>query len=770
MSKADGSIVIELKFDKSAYDKGFEEAEKEAKDFADKLKDKFSQGNSFLDKLGNGLTNFGEKLKSVGQGVTNFGKALAPLSASAAGLLTASVKGASDFTNGMAKMSTLFDTTKYSVNDLSKQFLELSNNTGISATELAEAGYQALSAGQSVEQVGQFVETAGKLAKAGFTSTTTAVDVLTTAMNAYGESAGTAEEIANKLVRTQNLGKTTVDELASSMGKIIPTASSMNVNIDNLTAGYVALTKQGIATAEATTYMNSMLNELGDSGTKIGKILKEKTGKSFQDLMAEGYSLADVLNITKQYAKENGKAYNELWGSAEAGKAALALLNGGVDEFNNTVDTMASKTDDVGEALEKLETPSVKVQKAFNRVKNSGIELGTTILAALAPTINKLVDGVEKVTTWFNSLGEGTKTTIATVLAFVAAAAPVIMIIGKVISVVGTVITFVGKAVGVIKNLWAVFAAATGPVGIAIAIITAVVAAFVLLWNNSEAFREFWINLWEQVKSACSTAAEWIMGALDSLGTFFTTTVPATLSSLISQIVGFFAQIISDTASWCANIISQGAQAGSQFVTSVVTWIQELPGRIWSFLTQTVNSAAQFVSNFANKAREAGNRFKNDLVNAIQELPGRMISIGSNIVSGIWNGISGAWGALVSNVKGLCSNLVSGFTSALGINSPSKVFRKWSYWIPSGIGKGIKDGASVALNAVKSLANDMVGVVTTDDLATRFALESGAYGYAGNYIGGNTYTVNQTINSAKELTPSEIAEDTKNAIRRLAWQ
>ena len=219
----------------------------------------------------------------------------------------------------MNKMSTLFDTSKTSVKGLSSEFLNLSNKTGISATELAEAGYQALSAGQSVDKVGKFVETAGNLAKAGFTSTTTAVDVLTTAMNAYGKNAGSADDIANKLVRTQNLGKTTVDELASSMGKIIPTASSMGVNIDNLTSGYVSLTKQGISTAESTTYMNSMLNELGDSSTNLGKIVKEKTGMSFQDCMKSGMSLGDVLKVTKDYADENGVAYNELWGSAEAG-------------------------------------------------------------------------------------------------------------------------------------------------------------------------------------------------------------------------------------------------------------------------------------------------------------------------------------------------------------------------------------------------------------------------------------------------------------------
>lgn len=148
-------------------------------------------------------TTIGQSVSKVGETVSSIGKKLAPVSVAVGGVLTASAKGANDFSNGMAKMSTLFDTSKTSVGKLSKEFLQLSNKTGLAATELAEAGYQALSAGRNVGEVGEFVEVAGNLAKAGFTSTSTAVDVLTTAMNAYGDSAGTAGEISNELVRTE---------------------------------------------------------------------------------------------------------------------------------------------------------------------------------------------------------------------------------------------------------------------------------------------------------------------------------------------------------------------------------------------------------------------------------------------------------------------------------------------------------------------------------------------------------------------------------------
>lgn len=445
--------------------------------------------------------NIGDSISKAGTTIGNVGKTIMPLSVAAGALFTGSAMSASGFNDAMAKMSTLFDTSQVSVSDLSDEFINLSNKTGLSATELADAGYQALSAGQSIEDVGGFVETAGNLAKAGFTSTTTAVDVLTTAMNAYGENAGTADEIANKLVRTQNLGKTTVDELASSMGKIIPTASSMGVNIDNLTSGYVSLTKQGIGTAEATTYMNGMLNELGKSSTTAGKLLKEKTGKSFQELMDDGNSLADVLQIMKDSADESGVGFNELWGSAEAGKAGLAILNGGVEEFNGTVKTMASDTDDVGSALEKLDTPSAQFNRALNNVKNSGIQLGTSILTMLAPALEKITGVVQSVTQWFSGLSSTQKTVVAAIIGVIAVAGPLLTTIAGLISA----ITTIHSAIVVIGPI---IAGVSAPILGIVAAVAAAVVAGILLYKN-----------WDKVKAMAAAFVEAVKAKFEAFKT-----------------------------------------------------------------------------------------------------------------------------------------------------------------------------------------------------------------------------------------------------------
>lgn len=540
---------------------------------------KNDEANDEIDKTKNKAQDLakelGDSFNKTGKTVTNVGKAIAPVSAVMAGALTASVKGASDFTKGMSKMSTLFDTTKTSVSNLSKEFITLSNKTGLSATDLAEAGYQALSAGVDAQNAVGFVETAGRLAKAGFTSTATAVDVLTTAINAYGLSQDEADSISNKLVRTQNLGKTTVDELSSSMGRVIPTASAMNVNIDNLTSGYVALTKQGIATAEATTYINSMLNELGDSGTTVGKILQEKTGKGFQQLMSEGYSLADVLKVLQDDAKASGTNFNELWGSAEAGKASLSLLNGGVDEFNETVKIMASDADDVGQALDKLDTPTVKLQKSLNQAMNSGIELGTAFMTSLTPTIEKFSAGMQSATEWFNSLSDGTKTTIATVMLFITALSPVLMIGGKLISGIGTFVSWIPKVQagitmvsGGFKALWGVLSA--NPITLVIGLIAGIVTAFVYLWNTSERFRNFWINLWNSVKSTVS-------GSWNG--------IKSTVSGAIDNV---------------KSTISNGMNSASSFVTNSLNGIKNKFTSIFNGAKNTVSGAINAIKGMFN--------------------------------------------------------------------------------------------------------------------------------------------------------------------------
>ena len=207
------------------------------------------------------INSFGEKMKETGGKLTAAGKAVMPVSAAVAGIGTAAAVSAVNFEDAMAKVSTIADTTEVPLDELRSQILALSSQTGISANEIADNVYNAISAGQKTGDAVNFVTNSTKLAKAGFADAGAALDVLTTILNAYGMEASEVTNVSDMLIQTQNLGKTTVAELSSSMGKVIPTANAYHVQLDQLCAGYAKMTANGVATAESTTYMNSMLNE-----------------------------------------------------------------------------------------------------------------------------------------------------------------------------------------------------------------------------------------------------------------------------------------------------------------------------------------------------------------------------------------------------------------------------------------------------------------------------------------------------------------------------
>lgn len=431
----------------------------------------------------------GEDVQELGGKIETVGKKVSVASATSAAALGASVKLASDYTDAVAKVGTVADLQSVSLEKLRDDMLQLSTETGRDAGEIADATYQAISASVDTADAVSFVGTSVGLAKAGFLETADAVDVLTTIINAYGLEASDAGRLSDILIQTQNDGKTTVNELSQSMGQVIPLASAYGVNIENLAASYAQLTKNGVATAQAGTYLKSMLNELGDSGSDVGEILKSKTGKSFGQLMNDGMSLGDVLGILNDSVNGDSEALAGLWSSSEAGTGALSILSSGVGAFNDELGNMQDSTGNVADALETLSTPSAKAQKSLNAVKNAGIELGSAALEAIAPLLEQLAETVKSLTERFSNLSPATQTVIVAVMAILAALGPVIIIIGTLIQSIGAIMTIapaVATALGAVKIA---IAAIGGPVTIVIAVITALVLKFIHAYNTSEEFR-----------------------------------------------------------------------------------------------------------------------------------------------------------------------------------------------------------------------------------------------------------------------------------------
>ena len=534
----------------------------------------------------------GAKIEEYGGKVEGVGKKLMPVSGVAAATGTALTKMAWDFEDGMAKVSTIADTTEVPISDLEKQIKQLSDSTGVEAGEIAENVYNAISAGQKTGDAVNFVSKATDLARAGFAETGDALDVLSTIMNAYGLEASEVDKVSNDLIMTQNLGKTTVAELSSSMGKVIPTAKSTGVNLDELCGAYAVMTSNGVATAETTTYLNSMLNELGKQGSTAANAFAAGTehikegGLTMAEAMEQGWSLSDVLSVLDEQAAASGTSINNMFSSAEAGKAANILWDN-AEKFNGAVEEIQGSTTATSDALGNLETSGHKTEVAINQIKNAGLEFGQTISAMLAPALQKLAEYIRNAKEKLDGMDDGQKQAIVTIGLIVAAIGPALVIIGKVITAVGTIATGVGSLVGFVggtvvplitgtvmpalSGLWALITGAimtalsglgaliTGtvmpalsglwalmlanPISIVIAAIAAIVAAFVLLWNKCEGFRNFWINLFSSVKSTVVDAKNNVLSTFDGIKNGISSRIEGAKNSVhnaIENIKGFF--------------------------------------------------------------------------------------------------------------------------------------------------------------------------------------------------------------------------------------
>lgn len=320
-------------------------------------------------------------------------------------LAQSAIRNGSIYETSLAKVGTIADLGKLSIQKLGSQITDMSNTMGIAATDIAEATYQAISAGQDTANAVEFAGQAAKLATAGFTSTTSAVDILTTALNAYGLSAAQADHVSDVLLTTQNLGKTSVDELSSSMGRVIPLAAAYNVSVENLSSGLAVMTANGIATAEATTYAKSMLNELGDTGSTVGKILQAETGKSFAQLNAEGKSLGDVLQILYDNVGGDSTAFAGLWSSVEAGTGALSLASGGADKFNGV---LAQMVDSAGATDTAYQTMTDTFQHSMESLQTTAENLSIDLFEAMEPGLKEAANwGTDCLNTLTSALNEG---------------------------------------------------------------------------------------------------------------------------------------------------------------------------------------------------------------------------------------------------------------------------------------------------------------------------------------------------------------------------
>lgn len=305
-----------------------------------------------------------------------------------------SVGAFADFEQGMNEVFTLLPgITQEAMDHMSADVLAFAKQAGVLPEDVIPALYQAISAGVPPENVFDFLATANQAAVGGVTDLTTAIDGITSVVNAYGSDVVDATEASDLMFTAVKLGKTNFEELSQSLFNVIPTAASLGVNFGDITAALAAMTAQGVPTSVATTQLRQLLVELSKEGSGAAKIFKEIAGESFAEFIANGGNVQEALQLMEQYATESDVSISNLFGSVEAGNAALALTGQGTDTFSANLEQMAESAGASAAAFETMDG-------GINRAKGRAAALWSTVQIgvgnALEPLATKLVELGEK--------------------------------------------------------------------------------------------------------------------------------------------------------------------------------------------------------------------------------------------------------------------------------------------------------------------------------------------------------------------------------------
>lgn len=605
-------------------------------------------------------------------------------------------------------------------------------------------------------------------------------------LTAFGLEADQAGRMADVLSYAQANSNTTTEMLGEAFKNCAVNAHNAGMSLEETTAILSKFADAGLKGSEGGTALNAIIRDMTQK-MKNGAIQIGDTSVKVQDANGNFRSMTDIIrdvdNATKGMGDAQKTAALMTTFTADSIKGMGILCNTGADSIDNFTKKLENSN---GTAKKMSDMMNSDLTGALKQLSSAWEAVQLDIGNTTGP-LSLIVGMLTKLLQAFLKLPGPVKQAIVTIALLAAAVGPVLLIIGKGIQtflklrdairiikaafgtlrtaflifkslIMDTLVPIITDTViPALQGLWGILMA--NPIILVIAAIAALVAGFIWAWNNIDGFKEWWINLWDNIKTAASNA-------LDSIKNFFTQTIPQMVSDIgtwfsnlpatiwywlcfavayavlwvgqmaqkayeagskfVQNAITFIQQLpgkiwtwltttISRVGSWAAQMASKAQQAGSRFLHSVVTFIQQLPGRVWTFLVSTISKVISFAVRFAQKGREAAQRFKENIINGIRSLPGRMVSIGSDIIQGIIRGITSAAGSLFSTMQNIASRALNAAKGALGIHSPSRIFRdEIGKMIPKGVTVGIEANAGQTIKAIKDYASSLVTAIDTN--------------------------------------------------------
>lgn len=659
----------------------------------------------------------GEKFKTVGDNISSAGQKLLPVTAGVTALGTASVTTAANFESSMSQVQATMGITKDSMSKvngqsvntmdtLSKLAKKMGAETAFSASECAEAlNYLAL-AGYDTEQMCNTLPTVLNLAAAGDIALADASDMVTDAMSALGMGVDEAETMVDQMAKTASTTNTSVAQLGEGILTIGATAKSIKGGTAELNTALGILANNGIKGAEGGTHLRNIILSLQNPTDKAAAQM-EALGISVYDSEGNMRSMNDILgDLNKSMDGMTSAEKSNIIGTI-FNKTDLSSVNALLANTGSTWDSLQkSITESGGAAQQMADTQLDNLQGQITILKSALEGLAISFGELLMPAIKQIVGWVQKFVDWLNGLSEGTKKTVVTIALLAAALGPVLIVIGKVISAVGTIMTVVPKIAGVINTVKGAFAALNttmlaNPIVLIIAAIAALVAAFIYLWNNCDGFRQFWIDLWENVKQVAITVwnaiKEFFSQVWEAIKTIFST-VFEVIKTLVTTYFNLYKTIIQTVFNVIKTVITTIWEAIKGVFTTVFNVIKTLVTtyfNIYKTIIQTVLTIIQTVIT------TVWNTIKTVIITVLNAI--------KTIFSTVWNAIKTIISAVVSGIKGL---ITGDFTAVK--NSITTIMNTIRSTITT-IWNTIRSTVSTVLGAIKgavtSVFNGIVNAV-----------------------------------------------------------
>lgn len=751
-----------------------------------KLEEQAKQSDAALQKI---AAN-GEKLKTVGDNISSAGQKMLPVTAAVTGLGTAAVTTAANFESSMSQVQATMGVTKdamstvdgQSVNTmdtLSELAKKMGAETAFSAKECADAlNYLAL-AGYDTQQMCDILPTVLNLAAAGDIDLASASDMVTDAMSALGMGVDESTKMVDQMAKTASSTNTSVAQLGEGILTIGATAKSIKGGTAELNTALGILANNGIKGAEGGTHLRNVILSLQNPTDKAAAQM-DALGVSVYDSNGNMRSLNDILGDLNKSMDGMTSADKANIIATIFNKTDLASVNALLANTGDTWDSLQNSiTNSAGAAQQMADTQLDNLQGQITILKSALEGLAISFGELLMPAIKQIVDWVQKFVDWLNSMDEGTKKVIVTVALLAAAIGPVLIVIGKVISAVGTIMTVVPKIASAISTVKTAFAALNvtmlaNPIVLIIAAITALVAAFIYLWNTNEGFRQFWIDLWEGIKQAVITAWNAITSFLSTawesilslaqtvwggISGFFTTlwegikgvftsaweaisgvmtTIWNTITSIwqsiydtISPLLEAFRYLFETIFEAIRILIERALTAISQkiseiwngivtFLTPILETIKNIFQTVWTAIQTVITTVLTAIKNVVitiwNAIKTAVTTVLNAIKGVVSSVWNSIKSVVSTVMNTIKNTVSSIWNSVksaVGSIIGQIYNVIhSGFERAVGYvkGLASQAF-SWGRDLIMGIVNGIKSAVGAVTDAVNGVANKIRSVL-----------------------------------------------------------